>query len=303
VLRIPRTHKQRRSFVAELPFVDTHVHFSDLQHPDLHYAWLQPGWKHPILGDIEAIQAQRYWADEYVAETRFSNVSKSVHVQAALGIKDPVQETKWLQAFADRLGHPHGIVAEVHLAEPDAQAVLERHLEYPNMRGVRDFGPGDYLVDPAWQRGFSLLGKHDLVSCMDSAPENYAKLRGLAERFPDTVISLDHAGFPRKRDDEYFAFWRTELVNLAGAPNVIIKVSGLGMCDPRWTVDSLRPWVSACIEAFGVERTVFGTNWPVDRLYSSYPDVVNAYAELIKGYSRDEQVAMFSGNAERIFRI
>ena len=83
------------------------------QDPNLYYAWLQPGWKHPILGDIEGIQAQRYWADEYVAETRFANVTKSIHVQAALGIKDPVEETKWLQAFADRLGHPHGIVAEV----------------------------------------------------------------------------------------------------------------------------------------------------------------------------------------------
>ncbi|MCL6627373.1 MAG: hypothetical protein K6T68_12405, partial [Alicyclobacillus shizuokensis] len=115
-------------------FVDTHVHFYDLQNPDLYYVWLQPGWKHPILGDIEAIQAQRYWADDFIAETRFANVAKSIHVQAALGIKDPVQETKWLQAFADRLGHPHGIVAEVHLAQPDAEEVINRHLEYPNMR-------------------------------------------------------------------------------------------------------------------------------------------------------------------------
>jgi predicted TIM-barrel fold metal-dependent hydrolase len=289
--------------VAELPFVDTHVHFYDLQNPDLFYVWLQPGWKHPILGDIEAIQAQRYWADDFVAETRFANVPKSIHVQAALGIKDPVEETKWLQAFADRLGHPHGIVAEVHLAEPDAEEVIERHMQYANMRGVRDFGPGDYTVDPDWQRGFSLLEKHDLVACLDSSPETYAKIRVLAERFPNIRISLDHAGFPRQRDDEYFAMWKRELENLAEAPNVIIKVSGLGMRDNAWTVDSLQPWVMTCIEAFGAERTIFGTNWPVDRMYSSYPDVVNAYAELIEGFSRDEQIAMFSGNAERTFRI
>jgi predicted TIM-barrel fold metal-dependent hydrolase len=84
---------------------------------------------------------------------------------------------------------------------------------------------------------------------------------------------------------------------------VVIKISGLGMCDNDWTVDSIRPWVMACIEIFGVERSFFGTNWPVDRLYSSYPDVVSAYAEIIKGFSPDEQVALFSGNAERIFRI
>ena len=166
------------------PFVDTHVHFSDLQDPNLYYAWLQPGWKHPILGDIEGIQAQRYWADEFVAETRFSNVKKSIHVQAALGIKDPVEETKWLQAFADRLGHPHGIVAEVHLAQPDAAEVIERHMQYANMRGVRDFGPGDYTRGPDVAPGYAHLRTHDLVACLDSSPETYPRSGRLAESVP-----------------------------------------------------------------------------------------------------------------------
>jgi predicted TIM-barrel fold metal-dependent hydrolase len=289
--------------VADLAFVDTHVHFSDLRNEDLAYVWLLPEFEHPVLGDIGAIQAQRYWADDFVRETRFQNVSKSVHVQAALGIEDPVNETKWLQAFADRLGHPHGIVGEVHLAQPDAAEVIERHMAYANFRGVRDFGEGDYPSDAAWRAGFANLERHGLVACLDSAPETYASIKGLAEAFPNIIISLDHAGFPRARDDEYFAMWKRELTNLAEAPNVVIKISGLGMCDNDWTVDSIRPWVMACIETFGVERSFFGTNWPVDRLYSSYGDVVDAYAAIISGFSQDEQVALFSGNAERIFRV
>jgi predicted TIM-barrel fold metal-dependent hydrolase len=289
--------------VAELAFVDTHLHFSDLRDENLTYVWLEPDFEHPLLGDIGAIQAQRYWADDFVAESRFANVPKSVHVQAALGIADPVEETKWLQAFADRLGHPHGIVGEVHLAESDAAAVIERHMGYSNFRGVRDFGAGDYPSDAAWRAGYANLEKHNLVAALDSSPETYASIKALAQAFPNIVISLDHAGFPRARDDEYFAMWKRELENLAEAPNVVIKVSGLGMFDHQWTVDSFRPWVMTCIETFGVERTFFGTNWPVDRLYSSYPDVVDAYAQIISGFSQDEQVALFSGNAERIFRI
>jgi hypothetical protein len=274
-----------------------------MQNPNLRYVWLEPGWKHPILGDIEGIQAQRYWADEYVAETRFANVKKSIHVQAALGIKDPVEETKWLQAFADRLGHPHGIVAECHLAQPDAEEVIERHMQYANMRGIRDFGAGDYPRDPAWRAGYKHLRKHDLVACLDSSPESYASIKDLARAYPDIVISLDHAGFPRKRDADYFAMWKRELASLAEAPNVVIKISGLGMCDPSWTVESWRPWVMFCIETFGIDRSFFGTNWPVDRLYSSYPDVLNAYETLISGLSENDQVKLFSANAERIFRI
>lgn len=82
-----------------------------------------------------------------------------------------------------------------------------------------------------------------------------------------------------------------------------MKISGLGMADHEWTVDSLRPWVMACIEAFGVERCVFGTNWPVDRMYSSYGDVLDAYAEIIADLSASEQQALFTENAKRIFRV
>jgi predicted TIM-barrel fold metal-dependent hydrolase len=289
--------------VAAIPFIDSHVHFYDLQHPRLEYGWLQPGVKHHILEAIEPIQAQRYWADDWIAESRFANVVKSIHVECAVGTPDPVEETRWLQAFADRLGHPHGIVAEVHLAHPDAEAVIERHMAFANLRGVRDFGQGDYELDPFWRRGFAHLCQHDLVACLDSRPERYRNVKDLAMAFPDTIISLDHAGLPLRRDGEYLDLWRRELASLAEAPNVIVKISALGMGDPRWTVDSLRPLVLYCIETFGVERTIFGTNWPVDRLFSSYPDVVNAYAEIIGGFSIAEQTAMFSANVERTFRI
>jgi predicted TIM-barrel fold metal-dependent hydrolase len=191
----------------------------------------------------------------------------------------------------------------VHLAEPDAEAVIEQHMQFANMRGVRAFGEGDYPVDPAWQRGFALLREHDLVACLDSRPDTYAQIKQLAAAFPDIRISLDHAGLPLQRDDEYLAFWRREIASLAEAPNVIVKISALGMGDPSWTVESSRPLVMHCIEWFGVERTIFGSNWPVDRLSSSYPDVINAYAELISDFSPDEQTAMFSGNAARYFRI
>jgi predicted TIM-barrel fold metal-dependent hydrolase len=289
--------------VAEIPFIDTHVHFYDLQNPRLRYDLLQPGARHEILEDIRAIQAQRYWADDWLAETRFANVVKSIHVQCAGGIEDPVEETRWLQAFADRLGHPHGIVAEVHLAQPDAAKVIERHMEFANVRGVREYRDDDYLRDPAWIRGFSHLEKHGLVSCVHARPDTYADVKALATTHPGMRICLDHAGFPRQRDGEYFALWRREIENLAEAPNVIVKVSGLDICDPHWTIDSLRPWVMSCIEAFGPERTVFASNWPFGRLHASYPDVIDAYAVLISEFSPAEQTAMFSANVERYFRI
>ena len=289
--------------MAQLPFVDTHIHYWDLQDPALYYSWLQPEWIHPVLGDINGLKVLRYSADQYIAETRFQNVTKAVHVQAALEIADPVEETRWLQEQADRTGFPHGIVGHCDLAAGDAAEVLDRHLEHANFRGVRDFGNGDFLADPAWRRGYALLGERDLVFCMDVQWHDMSRARELAEENPAVTLCVDHAGFPRERGDEYFENWRKGMTDIAQAENVVVKISGLGMCDNEWTVDSLRRWVHGCIEAFGVERSFFGTNWPVDRLYSSYGDVVDAYATLIADFSADEQRALFSENAERVFRI
>ena len=289
--------------MAEIPLVDTHFHLHDVKRPELRYSWLEPDSIHGFLGNIDALKAQHYWIEDYIAEIRFANVPKAVHVQAALGTPDPVNETKWLQAFADKTGYPHGIVAECHLADSDAAAVLDRHMQYANVRGIRDFGHGRYLVDKSWRAGFSHLRRRNLVSCIDTRIQHFDDLMDLAAKFPDTMICVDHCAIPEARDDAYFRRWSAAMRALAKAENVVMKISGLGMMDRLWTVESLRPWVLGSIEAFGVRRVVFGTNWPVDRMFSSYPDLINAYANIISGFTKDEQLAMFSRNAERLFRI
>ena len=90
--------------MARLPFTDTHVHFFDLAEPEpgLRYDWLGPAVPPDgVLGDYRAMASGRYWADDLLAETRFANVDRVVHVQAAIGTEDPVVETRWLQAFAE----------------------------------------------------------------------------------------------------------------------------------------------------------------------------------------------------------
>jgi predicted TIM-barrel fold metal-dependent hydrolase len=290
--------------MADLGFVDTHVHYWDLAHPKLAYSWLAPDAIHPILGDIGEIKFPLFDGEAYRREIDGANVTKVVHVQAAIGIADPVDETRWLQEQADKTGVPHAIVAYSNLKDPDVERQLEQHLEAsPLVRGIRDFSDGDYLVDPDFERGYSKLAKYGLVCDLDCFWENMHKARDLARRHPDTPMILDHAGFPLERTDEYFESWKGGMETLAEAGNAWCKISGLGMGDNEWTVESLRPWVLHCIEAFGVDRCFFGTNWPVDKMYSTYSQLIDAYAELIADFSADEQVALFSGNAEKVFRI
>ena len=291
--------------MTKLKFVDTHAHFWDLNNPDICYRWLQPDFHHPQLGEHhEALKTFNYLVDDYIAETRNSNVVKAVHVQCALGTADPVKETEWLQAAADRTGFPQAIVAHADLTDPRVEEQLARHCEHPNMRGIRDMTEeGDYLVDPAFHRGYALLEKFNLVCSLDCRWENMSEARDLALKFPNIPLVLDHTGFPLERTDEYFKNWQQGIRTIAQAENVMCKISGLGMCDHNWTVESIRPWVLHCIEAFGPGRCFFATNWPVDKLFSTYDVLIDAYTEIVADFSHDEKVAMFSGNAEKLYRI
>lgn len=284
-------------------FVDTHVHFWDLGHPTLRWDWLAPEAADPDLGNYDAIKAQRYTPDDFAAETRLAGVGKVVHVQAAIGSPDPVDESRWLQAFADAHGVPAAMVAAADLADPGVIEVLERHAAFPAVCGIRDLRYDDYLTDPAWERGYAALERFGFICCDDPLVEHMAAAAAVARRYPGVIYCVDHAGFPRQRDSEYFAEWAAAMRTLASVENTVVKISGLGQADHRWTVESLRPWILECIELWGPGRAFFGTNWPVDRLYSSYGDVLDAYEEIISEFTPSERLALWSGTAERVFSL
>lgn len=284
--------------------IDTHIHFWDTQHPTLRYGWLAPGADHPILGRIEGIKSVAYEIDDFVAESRFAGTTAAVHVQAAVGTPDPVDETRWLTAMAERSPIPLVLVAGVALAAADVDQQLDRHSESPLLRGVRDYGREDYLDDPAFHRGVARLASHELLLDLDCSWQDMPKALALATEAPETPVVLEHIGYPRDTTSaEYFDAWRRGISMLALAENVWCKISGLGMNRVGWTVDGLRPWIEHCIDSFGPDRCMWGSNWPVDRLYASYDAYAEAFRTLIAGYSVAEQNAMLSDTARAVYRI
>ena len=291
------------SIDADFEFIDAHVHFYDLGHPTLSYAWLQPDFVHPVIGNIDAIKTYRYRFENYAAETRFAGVIGAVHVQAALGSADPSQESEFVNSQLSADSMPVMLVGDARMQQDDVEETLVRHAEHPNFRGIRDFATGDYLVDPAFHRGYALLEKYAMSYDLDATWENLTKARDLALKFPGIDLILGHAGFPQERNDDYLQAWKSGLQAIAQAPNTACKISGLGMVDQRWTVESLRPWVMACIDTFGIDRCMFATNWPVDRLFSNYSDLVNAYRTIVADLTPTEQRNLFVDNARRWYRF
>lgn len=294
-----------REVDRSIPFIETHHHLWELKR--FQYDWLtDPGWAghNALIGDYKMIRVD--WGIERLLKEFYGqNVIKSVHVEAAYAGPDPVEETAWLQSLADEYGFPHALVVMCDIEQDDAEQQLERHVEYRNVRGVRIRAHPDDADSPAFRRGYAALARHGLSYELNASPGKLLSGRDVAKAFPDVQVILGHAGFPIQRDDEYFGQWKSEMSALAEADNVACKISGFGMVDHDWTIDSIRPWVMHCIESFGVDRSMFGTNWPVDILYSSYLRQVDAYRLILarEGFSREEQEKMIYRNAEKFYRI
>ena len=297
----------------DFPIVDPHHHLWDLER--FSYPWLsaQP-LPASVAGDVAPI-AKSYLLDDYLADTANQNVVKSVHVDAGFDPTQPVEETRWLQSIADQHGFPHGVVARAELHRPDVETTLAAHCRFPNVRGIRhivNWHPdaaktyvtkADFLTDTAWLRGFALLKRYNLSFDLQLYPSQMADAAALAAAHGDTIIILNHAGMPVDRDAEALSLWRTGMRALAAQPNVWVKISGLGMVDWRWTEESIRPFVLDTIEIFGPNRCMFASNFPVDKLYSSFDALYGAFKRIVCDFSIGERRKLFSDTALAVYRI
>jgi predicted TIM-barrel fold metal-dependent hydrolase len=125
----------------------------------------------------------------------------------------------------------------------------------------------------------------------------------LAGEFPDVQIMLNHAGMPIDQTADGRAAWRAGMDALAANSNVAVKLSGLVMIDWNWTTERLRPWILDSIAIFGADRCMFGSNFPVDKLHATYPDLLNAFRSIVADFSVTDRHALFHANAERLYRL
>jgi len=161
----------------------------------------------------------------------------------------------------------------------------------------------DLVKTSAWRRGFALLHRFDLSFDLQLYPAQMADAAALAHANPETLIILNHAGMPVDRDEEGIRLWKRGIRQLASAPNVAVKISGLGTVDWKWTVDSIRPFVLQTIEAFGVSRCMFASNFPIDKLFSDFDTLYDSFREITASFTADERRKLFHDNAARYYRL
>jgi L-fuconolactonase len=325
----------RREEILEpsLPIVDPHHHLWDFPA----HRYLLPelladtGSGHNVVQTVFVECTAFYRADgqanlKPVGETEFVNGAAAM---CASGIYGATQACAGIVSFADLTqGARVGEVLQAHIGAGGGRFRGIRHAaawqdKTPEVRNSHSNAPQYLYRDHAtFREGFAVLGKLGLTFDAWLYHPQIPDLIALARAFPGQTIVLDHVGGPiglgwyAGKRAEIFKTWVADIQELARCPNVVVKVGGMGMRVNGWQfhkrsappssqelADAWRPWVETVIAAFGVDRCMFESNFPVDKISGSYATYWNAFKRLAAGMSPDEKTALFSGTAKRVYGI
>jgi predicted TIM-barrel fold metal-dependent hydrolase len=293
--------------------IDPHHHLWDLGLG--RHAWLAPHAETSGgLGELAQLR-RNYLPHDYLRDAAGHKVAATVHVEASWDANDCLGETRWLESLEKPGGVAERYVARVPLAHDNALKLIEAQAAFPRVVGVRDIlswsentarrfaARGDLMRDRAWRAGLSALARHDLVFDLMVYASQLPEAARLLGDYPNQLFVLNHCGSPIDRDAEGMRRWSEGLIAVARSPNVLIKISDLVAYDHDWTIDSLREVVFRCLDAFGMERAMFASDFPVASLHATFDQVYGAFKTIVSGFSASEQRALFFDNAKRTYRI
>jgi len=278
--------------------VDAHIHLWDPARADW-YPYLA-GRRELDMGDVSGM-CRLFDQPTYFSESANWNVVKFVHVAAATAPYSG-DETRELDEMADATGHPDAIIGGIVPGDPiaDTERLLDEQMKSRRFRGIRPMGGGMGVPNGDVLRA---LDERDLVFELMAHPDELERSAALLADWGDLTVVVEHAGWPRSDAPEELALWRRGISALASVgDNIHCKLSGLAM--PLHSTDAavLRPWIEHCIEAFGVDRCMFASNFPVDAMHGTFDELYSAYDGATAHLDADTREKLFAGNAERLYR-
>lgn len=292
------------------PIVDAHHHiWRRADQP-----WLQGESVPRIFGTYDAIKRD-YPIEEYLQDVAGSGIVRSVYVQTNWASERAVEEVEWVQSVADRTGWPHGIVGFVDLMADTAADVIAAQAHCSRLRGVRQqlhwhenplyrFATRpDQMNEPAFRRNLARLEEFGLLFELQVFAGQMADGAALARALPRVTFVLEHAGMPEDRSAAGRRAWRDGMRRLADEPNISTKLSALGTfihCNDPAHIAEI---VTETLELFGPQRCVWGSNFPIEKLWTDYGAIVAAIRAAVADRPEAERRAVLHDNAMRLYRL
>lgn len=272
--------------------VDAHQHF-------WRYSSEEFGW----INDAMAAIRRDFLPDDLRPLLDEAGIDATVAVQACQSI----DETEWLLALAVEHDWIAGVVGWVPLASEQVDATLDQLTTHTKLKGVRHIlqaEPDAYMQREDFNRGIARLRQYSLTYDVLVFQHQLPSAIQFVDRHPEQPFVLDHVAKPLIAKHEIEP-WRTQMRELARRPHVSCKLSGMVTEADfhAWTIEDLKPYVETAIEAFGPERLLFGSDWPVCAVAASYARWVGVVSGFLKELSSDEQELIFGRNAVKFYGL
>ena len=290
--------------------VDAHHHI--WRQADL--PWLTGPMQPRIFGPYEPIRRD-YPIEEYLGDLAGSGVARSVYVQTNWANDRFEDEAAWVQQTANQHGWPHAIVAYADLGVDDVGPQLDRLARYTLVRGVRMqlhwhdnplfrfAARPDLCEDDVIRRNVARLSEYGFSFDLQVFAPQMADAASLADACPKVTFILQHAGMLEDLSPQGRADWRAGMQRLAACPNIVSKLSGLGTFIHRNDPGHVASVVADTVAIFGAERCLFGSNFPIEKLWTSYRELVNAFRAATASLGAEAQDAVLRTTASRVYRL
>jgi L-fuconolactonase len=271
--------------------IDSHQHF--WKYSAVEYPWIGKGT--PLERDWLPADLER--------EAVKVHIDGSIAVQA----RQTMEESRWLLQLSDQSSFIKGVVGWVDLQSEKVQAdltELSRHRKFVGVRHVVQSESSDFLLKPEFARGLARLQEFRLAYDLLLFPKHLPSAVRLVQQMPRQRFVLDHIAKPMIRAG-MMQPWRNDIRELAAHPHVMCKISGL-VTEAQlkgWKKEDFRPYLDVVFEAFGEDRLMFGSDWPVCLLAGSYEDVHGLAADYFSQFPAEAQRKLFGENAAAFYRV
>lgn len=274
--------------------VDSHQHF--WRYDPVEYPWIGP--------DLDILKRDFLPLDlEPILQSE--NFDGCLAVQA----RQTHAETEWLLELADRYSFVKGVVGWLPLQDPQFESILDSYRNRPSLVGLRHVIQAEaddaFILRDDFNRGIAQLENTGLVYDILIFERHLGATLEFVDRHPNQRFVVDHIAKPVIRRDAFAAQWRRDLIELGRREHVSCKLSGVvtEVRDETWDDALLAPYFETALEAFGSERLLFGSDWPVCLLRADYSHWVRSVENALQSLSRDEQSAIWGDNAERVYGL
>lgn len=272
--------------------IDSHQHF-------WHYDSARHGW----INEKMAVIRRDFLPTDLQPLLRQNGVAAAVAVQA----DQSESETDWLLQLAADNDFIAGVVGWVDLRSEQIEERLSHYSTFPKLKGFRHILQGEepaFMLQPSFVRGIGLLQRFGFSYDILIFPHQLEAALQLVRQFPDQLFVIDHLAKPYIKQG-LLGEWAKGMRQLAAFDNVYCKLSGMVTEAnwQHWTAEDLKPYIDVAVEAFGTRRLLFGSDWPVCLVASSYERWLQVVREYFMAFSAAEQANVFGDNAIRFYNL